>query len=155
MTDHIAEMDADRWQRVQHVFHEASALAPEARKAFVETAADGDAAFASQVMTMLDDDVRGDSLLDRGLADVATRLLDDAVVAAIPTGDFGPYTLVRPIGQGGMAVVYLAERTDLGSNAAVKLLNHAWLSPARRDPTTADQRPDAAQPEGCRRPATP
>ena len=140
MTDHIAEMDADRWQRVQHVFHEASALAPEARKAFVETAADGDAAFVSQVMTMLHEDVRGDSLLDRGLADVATRLLDDAALAAIPTGDFGPYTLVRPIGQGGMAVVYLAERTDLGSNAAVKLLNHAWLSPARRDRFASEQR---------------
>lgn len=140
MTDHIAEMNAERWQRVQHVFHEASALAQDARQAFVENSAGGDAAFVSQVMTMLDEDVRGDSLLDRGLADVATRLLDDPLVATVPAGDFGPYQLVRPIGQGGMAIVYLAERTDLGSNAAVKLLHHAWLSPTRRDRFASEQR---------------
>ena len=32
-----------------------------------------------------------------------------------------------------MGVVYLAERTDLGSLVAIKILRDAWLSPARRE----------------------
>ena len=37
------------------------------------------------------------------------------------------------LGEGGMGVVYLAERDDLGSLAAIKILRDAWLSPARRE----------------------
>ena len=32
-----------------------------------------------------------------------------------------------------MGVVYRAERQDLGSIVAIKILRHAWLSPARRE----------------------
>ena len=140
MTGNPSSADADRWQREQRAFHDASALPASEWRAFVERASGGDTAFVTQVMAMLEADVRGDSLLDRGLADVATRLLDDADATVMPAGDFGPYHLVRLIGEGGTAVVYLAERTDLGSTAAVKLLNHAWLSPARRDRFTSEQR---------------
>jgi eukaryotic-like serine/threonine-protein kinase len=140
MTDNTDDLNAAHWRNVQQVFHDASALPALQRRPYVERIADGDTEFAEQVMTMLDEDLRADSLLDRGLADVATRLLDDSTARAIPSGDFGPYRLVRPIGEGGMAVVYLAERADLGSTAAVKLLNQAWMSPARRDRFASEQR---------------
>ena len=39
-----------------------------------------------------------------------------------------------------MGVVYLAERDDLGSLAAIKILRDAWLSPARRERFAAEQR---------------
>src|SRR5688500_18568620 len=39
-----------------------------------------------------------------------------------------------------MGVVYLAERADLGSVAAIKVLRDAWLSPARRERFAAEQR---------------
>ena len=39
-----------------------------------------------------------------------------------------------------MGVVYLAERDDLGSAAAIKLLRDAWLSPARRERFAREQR---------------
>jgi serine/threonine-protein kinase len=44
------------------------------------------------------------------------------------------------LGEGGMGVVYLAEREDLGSVAAIKILRDAWLSPARRERFAAEQR---------------
>ncbi len=39
-----------------------------------------------------------------------------------------------------MGVVYLAERTDLGSLVAIKVLRDAWLSPARRERFASEQR---------------
>jgi serine/threonine-protein kinase len=39
-----------------------------------------------------------------------------------------------------MGVVYLAERADLGSLAAIKVLRDAWISPARRERFAAEQR---------------
>jgi serine/threonine-protein kinase len=44
------------------------------------------------------------------------------------------------LGEGGMGVVYLAERADLGSRAAIKILRDAWLSPSRRERFAAEQR---------------
>src|SRR4029079_8337797 len=40
----------------------------------------------------------------------------------------------------GMGVVFLAERTDLHSQAAIKILRDAWLSPARRQRFATEQR---------------
>src|SRR5260370_14272907 len=39
-----------------------------------------------------------------------------------------------------MGVVYLAERTDLGTQVAVKVLRDAWLSPSRRERFATEQR---------------
>src|SRR5688572_3584109 len=44
------------------------------------------------------------------------------------------------LGEGGMGVVYLAERGDLGSKAAIKIRRDAWLSPARRERFAVEQR---------------
>ncbi|HYU37206.1 MAG TPA: serine/threonine-protein kinase, partial [Gemmatimonadales bacterium] len=44
------------------------------------------------------------------------------------------------LGQGGMGVVYLAEREDLGSVAAIKILRDAFLSPERRERFASEQR---------------
>src|SRR5437899_6847453 len=48
--------------------------------------------------------------------------------------------MTQMLGQGGMGVVYLAEREDLGSVAAIKILRDAWLSPDRRERFASEQR---------------
>ena len=123
-------MDSARWDRVQTLFHDAVDLpGPEQRRAFLESACGGDTALVGEVLDLIDEDERGATLLERGADYAASRLLgnDEAAIREI-----GAYRIVRVIGEGGMGIVFLAERTDLGSQAAIKILRDAWLSPARR-----------------------
>ena len=54
--------------------------------------------------------------------------------------ELSPFKVKKVLGEGGMGVVYLAEREDLKSLVAIKVLRDAWLSPARRDRFAAEQR---------------
>jgi serine/threonine-protein kinase len=139
MSDRETEPHADRWVRIQQAFHDASALPDSERREHVHRALAGDERLVARVMAMLDADAHAGSVLDRGVASAAHDLLGETALAAAPNA-IGPYRLVRPIGEGGTAVVYLAHRDDLGSTAAVKLLRHAWLSPMRRARFASEQR---------------
>ena len=140
MPTHDADpMDASRWQRVQEIFHAANDVPPDARTALVSELAAHDESIVRQVLLMLDADADIDSVLDRTLADVAAALLDE-MADEHARADFGPYRLIRRLGEGGMAIVYLAERDDLGSAAAVKILHHASMSPSRRERFASEQR---------------
>ena len=52
----------------------------------------------------------------------------------------GPYRVLRLLGEGGMGVVYLVEREDVGGRAALKLLRDAWISPSRPARFLTEQR---------------
>ena len=129
-------MDSARWDRIQSLFHDAVDLPEAERRAFLATACDGDDALVDEVLAFIDEDARGSSLLDEAVGGAAGRLLgNDAAIREI-----GPYRIVRVAGEGGMGVVFLAERTDLNSQAAIKILRDAWLSPARRERFATEQR---------------
>ena len=140
MSDDTSTDAALRWARIQQAFHDAAELPDAERRPFLERVAEGDERFVAEVATLLAEDARADSLLDRGVAGAARAVLGDAPAYRPAVGSCGPYRLLEPIGEGGTAVVYLAERDDLGSAAAVKLLRHAWLSPMRRERFTSEQR---------------
>src|SRR5678816_4097148 len=91
-------------------------------------------------MALIDADARDASILSRGVAGTVGQVLGDTAPPAIPLQEFGPYRIISVLGEGGMGVVYLAERTDLGSMVAVKILRDAWLSPARRERFANEQR---------------
>jgi serine/threonine protein kinase/tetratricopeptide (TPR) repeat protein len=131
-------LDGDRWARIQELFHEAADRPAAERRPWLEAACADDPALVNEVLELLEEDERGDSLLDRSLAHVAHGLLDHD--AALPDASFGPYRIRRLLGEGGMGVVYLAQREDLGSLAAIKILRDAWLSPARRERFLSEQR---------------
>src|SRR6185437_6315985 len=132
-------MDAAQWERAQALFHAAAELPERERPPFLRGACNGDDALLRDVLAMLEEDAQGSSLLNRGVAAAAHSLLDgDSPV--LPMANFGPYHLTRVLGEGGMGVVYLARRDDLGSEAAIKILRDAWLSPARRERFALEQR---------------
>ncbi len=133
-------MDAERWERIQSLFHDASRLPTGEQRAFVEASCASNPGLADTVMAMLEED-RGDGPVDGGMAELAGRLLVEPEVPSNPAGQqIGPYRTERVIGEGGMGTVFLASRPDLGTAAAIKVLRGGWISPERRRRFAAEQR---------------
>jgi serine/threonine-protein kinase len=132
-------MDSTRWQRIQDLFHHTADLPRSEQRSFLQAECGQDQSLMAEVLAMLEEDARGASLLDRDLAFVAQETLEKAALPPPGAQEFGPYRVQKMLGEGGMGVVYLAEREDLGSLVAIKVLRDAWLSPARRDRFTVEQ----------------
>lgn len=130
-------MDATRWNRIQALFHEALQQPAYARVPFLERECKGAPDLKAEVLGMLEEDDRNDALLEENLATIAHGVLDRR--APIPQ-TIGAYKVRRVLGEGGMGVVYLGARDDLGSQVAIKLLRDASLSPARRERFLSEQR---------------
>ncbi|HZW88056.1 MAG TPA: serine/threonine-protein kinase, partial [Myxococcaceae bacterium] len=124
-----------RWRRIQDLFHAAADLPAGEQHAFLESRSDGDTTLIAEVEALLVEDRTPDSLLDRSLPEVANHLL-----AGETPGRVGPYRILGLLGEGGMGVVYLVEREDVGGRAALKLLRDAWVSPSRRARFLVEQR---------------
>src|SRR5665213_3206012 len=132
-------MDTARLKRIQGLFLEAADLPETERHAFLDTACAGDDSLRAEVVAMLHEDANSGSLLDAGLSQAAQDILGESAASQFPK-QLGPYRLLRMLGEGGMGVVFLGERADLGSLVAIKILRDAWLSPARRERFATEQR---------------
>jgi serine/threonine protein kinase/tetratricopeptide (TPR) repeat protein len=126
-------MDSARWDRVQELFHQAVELPEGERRGFLQSQCGEDEALVGDVLALVEEDSRGSSLLDRNMAEVAHQLVGEARQPLPNVKEFGPYRIREVLGEGGMGIVYLAVREDLGSLVALKVLRDAWLSPARRE----------------------
>lgn len=126
-------MDESRWQQIQQIFEHAVALPRELQPAAVAELCPGDEALQRDVLQMLEEDARANPLLDAGIDQTARAVLEFGSLPSLVEKQIGPYRLLRLLGEGGMGVVYLAERTDIGGQVAIKLLRDAWFSPMRRE----------------------
>ncbi len=133
-------MDHARWDRIQSLFHEAADLPQDQQVVFLDSACGSDRELMAEVLAMLAADGGAGSLLDRDMAHVAAHVLDNTAQFSANSKEFGQYTIKSVLGEGGMGVVYLAERKDLGNLVAIKVLRDAWLSPARRERFSSEQK---------------
>ncbi|MEO8199673.1 MAG: serine/threonine-protein kinase [Gemmatimonadota bacterium] len=132
-------MDSDRWERVQALFHAAADLRAPEQVAYLRRECGDDQDLVREVSALLAGDST-ETLLDRNLGQLAHDVLAPGIPVALRHQLFGPYRITGVLGEGGMGVVYLARRDDLGSAAAIKILRDALLSPSRRDRFASEQR---------------
>ncbi len=112
--------DPDRWRRVEALFERAVTLPEGERRALLEAECAGDEALRREVERLVAADANAGGFLEVPAARVG------GVADAEPREGrtVGSYRLVRKIGEGGMASVYLAVRADdeYQKRVAVKLL---------------------------------
>lgn len=122
-----APIDPARWARVESIFDGALAEAPEDREAFVRSAAGGDEGLVAAVRGLLRADGHAGTVI-RDAIGHGSALLDSTETRSGQR--VGAYRLVRPIGRGGMGIVYLATRADqqFDKQVALKLLAPGLIS---------------------------
>jgi serine/threonine-protein kinase len=128
---------AATWPRIQAIFHEALARPIEGRDLFLAEVCLGDTALESEVRSLLaahDDD--GMIALLQEESPGAPRLF------GLESDRVGPWRILRPLGQGGMGMVFLAERQehDLTQTVALKLLRRDFVEPRLVERFSAERR---------------
>jgi serine/threonine-protein kinase len=111
-------------------FEHCIALAPPVREEWIERSV-GDAALRAELRAMLAADARTTGFFARDPVDHLPELAAATVGAAVGKV-YGAYRLVRLLGHGGQAEVYLADRAtqDFSQQVAVKLLRRSFVDDA-------------------------
>jgi serine/threonine protein kinase/tetratricopeptide (TPR) repeat protein len=132
-------MDSPRWERIQEIFHRALEIQPSEQREYLRTACGGDESLMAELLAMLEEDAGGASLLEGGFPRSGENAFEESHTPSTESG-FGPYRILKPLGEGGMGVVYLASREDIGSLVAIKLLSDGLLSPDRQQRFAREQK---------------
>lgn len=115
-------MSGARWERLQELFHRALPLDPVARAALLDRGCAGDPDLRGEVERLLGANERAGRFIDTPA--VASPPGTEADEAAMAGRRVGAWRLVRPVGRGGMGLVFLGERDDgaFAQQVAVKLI---------------------------------
>ena len=136
-------MNAERWQRVNELFHSATERAPEERAEFLAQACAGDDELCREVKSLLNSHERTGTFIELPAFEVAPELLVGHRTGSLIGELIGHYRVESLIGIGGMGEVYLAHDEQLGRKAALKLLprhltsDETQLSRFKREARTA------------------
>ncbi len=122
-------MEADRWSRIEELFHAASKLEPGQREAYLRQSTGDDESLRRAVIDLLDGDKHATDFLAHPALGSDFQLYesphDSRDDKEGPIGKrVGAYRLVKYIASGGMGAVYLAVRDDdqYEKEVAIKLI---------------------------------
>jgi eukaryotic-like serine/threonine-protein kinase len=126
------DLSPERWRRISALADEALDLPLEERPQYLDRACSGDPELRGEVETLLLADREAGAFLGEAAGERAGMLLrellemEETESTSMIGQDVGNWRLVRRLGQGGMGVVYLAERIggEFRQNVALKLIKH-------------------------------
>ena len=122
--------DAAWWTNISPHLDRALDMSPDERAGWLQLLHARDPELASALETLL---AEHEQLARERFLDQSPDLVDTADVR--PGTSVGVYTLLKPVGEGGMGTVWLAERRDgeIQHHVAVKLLGPGGYRPAWRE----------------------
>jgi serine/threonine-protein kinase len=114
-------MTPQHWLDVERLFHEALALPPHRRAAFLDDSCAGNEALRRDVQSLLDES-SADDFLEQPALDPGVTRLSAPDEASLVGRRLSEYEITAHIGSGGMGDVYRARDVKLARDVAVKVL---------------------------------
>ena len=112
-------MNPERWQQIEQLYHSALELEPDDQGVFLAEACKDDEDLRREVESLLAVGDPTDRLVGRSAWEAVADLEDPRTVLK-PGERLGPYQILGPLGEGGMAKVYRGLDTRLGRAVAIK-----------------------------------
>ena len=125
-------MTAERWRRVEELYHAALAHDEPSRAAFLAEICAGDVALRQEVESLLKQGASADGFLNKPTVAMPTQLVDGLGASVLTGRRLGVYQVQSRIGAGGMGEVYRARDTKLGRNVAIKILPRVFTADTDR-----------------------
>lgn len=121
-------MDAERWERVAALFHEACERPLAVRKAFLVESCPDDEELRREVESLLSQDLSVHGPIERVAQQTAAWSSTVPGAERLPHS-IGPYRIRRLVGEGGMGAVYEAEQDNPHRTVALKVVRSVLAAP--------------------------
>ena len=122
----------DSWKRIKEIFQSAQELKPEERSDFLDRACGDDKSLREEVEALLTADASNEDFLSAPAYEFAASIIAGEEVEFAAGQKIGPYTILCPLGAGGMGQIYLAEDANLRRKIALKFISPQFASDESR-----------------------